>query len=117
MVEWAKFKPEVSGSLLVSLSEIWLCLCDSSFPQVLVVCLMLAIVSISFPYWLTKVILTRQTTRILNFHVQGRVEMIDGGEEGEAVLLTTVSFGLFEGRKTRTRGGTCTRTVKCMTNV
>jgi len=38
MVEWAKFKPEVSGSLLV-----------------LVVCLMLAIVSISFPYWLTNV--------------------------------------------------------------
>lgn len=74
MVEWAKFKPEVSGSLLV-----------------LVVCLMLAIVSISFPYWLTN----------------GRLEV-----EGADVPLTTVSFGLFEGRKTRTRGGTCTRTVK-----
>ena len=35
------------------------------------------------------------------------------GEEGEEGPLTTLSFGLFEGRKTRTRGGTCTRIVKC----
>merc|ERR1711953_1365000 len=70
-------KPEVSGSLLV-----------------LVICLMLAIVSISFPYWLTNGIVVTEV------------------EGAENIPLTTVSFGLFEGRKTRTRGGTCTRTVK-----
>ena len=55
MVEWAKFKPEVSGSLLVSPGWMVVDDVDVVTPQVLVVCLMLAIVSISFPYWLTNV--------------------------------------------------------------
>ena len=80
MVEWAKFKPEVSGSLLVSrglIVRVLMLILPTA--QVLVVCLMLAIVSISFPYWLTNVILTTQRAGRLNLSFPGQAGGGGGG--------------------------------------
>ena len=79
MVEWAKFKPEVSGSLLVS-PHCSVCVDVPVVPpQVLVVCLMLAIVSISFPYWLTNVISTLRERFTLTLYFPGQA---GGGGRG-----------------------------------
>jgi len=82
MVDWSKFKPEVFGSLPVA-----------------VLSLILVLFSVSFPYWITN----------------GRADVLNSDGIDDSIpssSLSHVTFGLFEGRKTRSRGGSCTRTVK-----
>jgi len=78
MADWSRFKPEVFGSLPIG-----------------VICLLLVLISVSFPNWLT--------------HGKGAME----GEDANATdsRLENVEFGLFYGGKTRTRGGSCSRGI------
>jgi len=78
MVDWSKFKAEVFGSLPVA-----------------VLCLMLVIVSITFPYWVTH----------------GRADIENNEFQNQTIKssINSISFGLFTGKKTRIRGGSCTR--------
>jgi len=81
MVDWSKFKAEVFGSLPVA-----------------VLCLMLVIVSLTFPYWVT--------------HGQADIENNEFQNQTIKTSISSVSFGLFAGKKTRIRGGSCTRILK-----
>lgn len=77
MADWSKFKPEVFGSLPIA-----------------VLCLMLVLVSVAFPNWLSN----------------GRTVPLAGNNATDA-RVENVEFGLFYGRKTKTRGGSCTRGI------
>eukprot|EP00092_Neocalanus_flemingeri_P036412 GFUD01039646.1.p1 GENE.GFUD01039646.1~~GFUD01039646.1.p1 ORF type:complete len:329 (-),score=79.49 GFUD01039646.1:31-1017(-) len=85
MVDCARFKPEVFGSLPVA-----------------ILCLMLVIVSIIFPFWLTSGGAVRPS--------ETGTDQI--GPTSPPTFISDVSFGLLYGRKSRTRGGTCTRTLR-----
>ena len=115
MVDWSKFKPEVFGSLPVSLQSnknIWIWWI--TIVQVSVLCLMLVIVSISFPYWVTGVNMKKTFVTYLKYYMitQGEAVISVGGNVPDT-SVSAVSFGLFEGRKTRNRGGSCLRNMKC----
>jgi len=83
MVDCARFKPEVFGSLPVA-----------------VLCLMLVMVSVIFPYWLTK----GDAASLSDEPVTN--------SSAPPTFMSDVYFGLFNGRKSRTRGGTCTRNLR-----
>ena len=73
---------------------------------------MLVIVSISFPYWVTGVKKMINFSHITYMITQGEAVISVGGNVPDT-SVSAVSFGLFEGRKTRNRGGSCLRNMKC----
>ena len=56
---------------------------------------------------------TCKITRPVLSCVQGEAVIQQPGDTAAPSSATTVVFGLFEGRKTRSRGAACTRTIQC----
>merc|ERR1711892_984417 len=78
MADWSRFKPEVFGSLPIA-----------------VICLLLVLISVTFPNWLTH----------------GRTSIGEDDTNNTDSRIENVEFGLFYGGKTKTRGGSCSRGI------